>query len=226
MKEANGDDRHISFFQLIENLSARNKIVHRYRNDLKELGDLRNAIVHERTDGHVIAEPNQRAVEDIKRIEFTMRNPPLVLPMFKLNVRSRLAHESIGDAVCDMRNGSFSQLPILSDKNMLSALLTTETISRWLAHEMSNEVVSLWETKIETVLPHAESTDHYCMLSRSATLFDVLAKFEDFTSRGKDLDAALITDSGKKDQKLLGIITVYDLPRILSKIGMKKLSSI
>lgn len=220
-----GVDRHTPFFQLVDQVSSKSKIIRRYKDDLKEFGDLRNAIVHERTDCHVIAEPNVRAVTDIKRIEGAILDPPLVVPMFQLLVRTRRECESVGKAVTDMRTGSFSQLPILSNDNRLVAVLTSETVARWLASEFTNDLVSLLDTKIESVIPHAEDTDHYCILSRSATLFDALAKFEEFASRGKDLDAVIITNDGKPDQKLLGIITVYDLPKILAEIGLKGIST-
>lgn len=226
LKRQAGGERHTPFFQLVDQVSFKSKIIRRYKDDLKEFGDLRNAIVHERTDCHVIAEPNVRAVSDIKRIEKAILNPPLVVPMFQLVVRTRRECESVGKAVTDMRSGSFSQLPILSNDNKLVAVLTAETVARWLASEFSNDLVSLLDTKIEKVIPHAEDTDHYCILSRSSTLFDALSRFEEFASRGKDLDAAIITEGGKSEQRLLGIITVYDLPRILSEIGLRGISAV
>ncbi len=173
----------------------------------------------------MIAEPNRRAVDDLKRIESAILTPAMVIPEFQLAVRTRLMSESVGEAVVDMRQGSFSQLPILSNGNRIIGVLTSETVVRWLASEVSNQLVSPWETKIEEVLPHAEDDEHYCLLSRNSTLFDALSKFEDFASRGKDLDAVLITADGKSEQRLLGIITIHDLPKILAAIGLKKISS-
>jgi len=123
-----------------------------------------------------------------------------------------------------MRAGSFSQLPIRSDGKVF-ALLTSETVVRWLASELHNDLISLSETKIEVVLPHTEDQEHYCFLSRRATLQDALSRFEDFTSRGKDLDAVLITENGRPDQNLVGILTVYDLPEILETLGLRRMSA-
>lgn len=141
-----------------------------------------------------------------------------------MNVCSRHAEEPVGQAVADMRTGSFSQLPVLSEGKVI-ALLTAETIVRWLASEVSNDLVSLLDTKIEAVLPHTEEQEHYCFLPRQATLQDAVARFEDFTARGKDLDAILISQDGKPDQKLLGILTVYDLPAILETLGLRRVSA-
>ena len=216
-------DRSVSFYQLVERAAEKNSSVRRYRDDLKEFADLRNAIVHERRDGRVIAEPNDRAVADFERICTALLNPPAVIPRFQRAVRTRHLHEHVGQAVSDMQTGSFSQLPILSDGKVL-ALLTSETVVRWLASELHNDLFSLSETKIEAVLPHTEDQEHYCFLPRHATLQDALSQFEDFTARGRDLDAVLITQDGKPDQGLLGILTVYDLPEILETLGLSRVS--
>lgn len=219
-----GTDRSVSFHQLVERAAEGNSSVRRYRDDLKEFADLRNAIVHERHDGHVIAEPNDRAVADFARICNALLNPPAVIPQFQRRVQTRDLREHVGQAVSDMRAGSFSQLPIRSDGKVF-ALLTSETVVRWLASELHNDLISLSETKIEVVLPHTEDQEHYCFLSRRATLQDALSRFEDFTSRGKDLDAVLITENGRPDQNLVGILTVYDLPEILETLGLRRMSA-
>lgn len=217
-------DRSISFYQLVERAASSNRAVYRYRDDLKDFADLRNAIVHERKDGRIIAEPNDEAVAEFDRIRRALLLPPTVVPQFQRPVRTRNVDEAVGQAVSDMRAGSFSQLPILANGRVV-ALLTAETVVRWLASEVRNELVSLLETKIESVLPHTEDPDHYCFLSRNATLQEAITCFEDFTTRGKDLDAILISQDGKPDQKLLGILTVYDLPAILETLGLRRISA-
>jgi len=217
--------RATSFYELVDRVARLHTHVRRYKDDLKEFADLRNAIVHERTDGHVIAEPNVRAVADFEIIRQAFVNPPKLIPKFQKIVKTRDASESIAAAVNDMREGSFSQLPVTVDARV-AALLTSETIARWLASEIANDLVSLADTPISNVLPHAEDPNQYCFLPRSATVFDVLDRFEDYVSRGKDLDAILITDSGNSDQTLLGIVTIHDLPAALKMLGLRRVSTV
>ncbi len=219
-KTANAD-RFATFHQLVDRVAATNRAVLRYRNDLKEYADLRNAIIHERTDSHVIAEPNARAVADFERLCATLLVPPTVLPMFQRRVETLTTKDTVGAAVTIMGRGSFSQLPIVSD-NTVEELLTAATVARWLASEVVNELVNPWETKIELALQYTEDQDHYCFLTRTATLFDALSKFDEFVERGKGLDAVLVTNDGRRNQKLLGILTIYDVPQILSATGLKR----
>ena len=221
MRQQTDADRSTPFYRLIDRASQNNRAIGRYRDDLKEFADLRNAIVHERSDGHVIAEPNARALADFQRIRNALIVPPMVLPMFSSTVVVRAASDSVGVAVTDMRFGSFSQLPILSEGKVV-ALLTAETIVRWLATELKSDIASPWETKLSAVIGHAEHTDHFCFLSRRSTLLDALFQFEDFSARGRTLDAILISEGGKPEQKLLGILTIFDLPAILEALGLQR----
>ena len=60
--------------------------------------------------------------------------------------------------------------------------------------------------------------DRYGVIA--ATLFDVLARFEDFAPRGKNLNAILMTHNGRPNEVLLGILTLYDLPKVLDTPGL------
>lgn len=221
LKTLTSSDRREPFYRLVDLASRKNRAVNRYRDDLKEFADLRNAIVHERSDGHVIAEPNERALRDFQRLESVLLEPPKVIPKFQIDVRTRSVEESVGDAVTDMRTGSFSQLPVLRNDEVVE-VLTAETVVRWLASEFANELVVPWETQIEEVLPHTEDKDHYGFLSRDATVLDVVSVFREFAERGKDLDAILLSHDGSRSQQLLGIVTVYDLPELLGSLDFRK----
>ena len=217
-------NRWTSFSELVAIASRSNKLVGRYHKDLKEFADLRNAIVHERTDHHVIAEPNDRAVRDFSHIRSMLLSPPKVIPKFLRDVLVNRVGESVGSAVVAMRKASFSQVPIVSQDKIV-ALLTPDTISRWLAHESSNDLVSLLDTSIEEVLPHTEDPEHYAVVSQRASLVEVLEIFEDFASRGRVLSAVLVSSTGRPQLPLVGILTVYDLPAVLSELKVNRVST-
>lgn len=221
LRSAAGADKGVPFFQVVDRAAGRNATVRRYRDDLKEYADLRNAIVHERGDGRVIAEPNERALTEFQLIRQALIDPPKVVPLFGREVKCRADEEPVGHAVADMRSGSFSQMPILRAGAVI-AVLTSETVVRWLASEVENDLVSLMDTPIRDLLPHVEDEEHYCFLPRTASLHEAVSQFESFASRGKTLDAILITEAGRPNQKLLGILTIYDLPAILESLGLRR----
>jgi predicted transcriptional regulator len=214
-----GAARGATFYQLVELTAKSSPEVRRFQNDLKEFADLRNAIVHERGDGHVIAEPNDRACDEVEHIAALLTTPPSVYPLFRKHVFACGASDSLGQAVKLMLEKSFSQLPITAHGRTV-ALLTASTISRWLGACAEDEIFSLTETRIEEVLKHTEDRENHSFARQSATLFEAGEALQDFESRGKRLEAILITHSGKASEALLGIITVSDLPKVLARLGV------
>ena len=51
-------------------------------------------------------------------------------------------------------------------------------------------------------------------------MVNVLGVFEDFVSRGKLLNAIIISSSGQPKLPLVGILTVHDLPAVLSSLQL------
>lgn len=192
--------------------------VRRYKDDLREYGELRNAIVHDnRGAGYVIAEPNTAAVESIEKLRDLIKKPPVIYPLFKITVLSHDINDSIDNAVREMTEKNFSQIPIISN-GKFKALLTTDTISRWLGSNVADDIFSLRETTIGHVLKFSEYPNNFLFVARNTTLFKVLEFFDEFEGRGKRLEALLITDSGNQNDKIIGIITISDLPKLLREI--------
>lgn len=112
-----------------------------------------------------------------------------------------------------MREGDFSQLPVYDDSRFV-ALLTAETIARWMAQELRENEGLIEEVPVSEVLPHAESAHNVTFLGRAATVFDALESFAAFFHRGYTLNSILITETGVPDQHPLGIVTVTDIPAV------------
>lgn len=203
----------VRFYALVDAACKFNHAVGRFRDDLKEYADLRNAIVHERTDGHVIAEPNDQAVEKIKHIASLLLNPPKVIPLFQTEVYTLSVSDPIAKAAKGIFDQSFSQIPIYYG-HRFAGLLTTNTVARWLGACVKDDLFSLAETLITHVLSFTEDQNNFSFLSSHATLFDALARFQDWERIGKRLEAILITQNGKPTEPLIGIVTIWDLPKL------------
>jgi hypothetical protein len=214
LRELTGRGKDAGFSAAVGAASKSDAAVRRFESDLREFADLRNAIVHERTDGHVLAEPNDRTVEEIERIISLLLDPPKVYKEFHGKVCSLSVGEPVGSAVRSMFEGSFSQIPIYDDGNGFQGLLTANTVARWLGANVKDDLFSLDETSVADVFGFTEDKDNFSFLSRDSTLFEALERFQTYESNGKRLEAILITQTGKPSEALLGITTVWDLPRI------------
>jgi CBS domain-containing protein len=221
LKQQIGAERSMTFYQLVERNAQRSSTVRRFREDLKQFADLRNALVHERRNDAVLAEPTDAVVRDLERMRATLTRPPTVLPRFRRHVKTCDVKQTVGVAARLMRTESYSQVPILSN-GVVVGLLTSETIARWLASEVENDVISLFDTTVEAVLRHTEDHDHYRYLASQAPIDDALTLFEDFATRGKTLNAILITPNGRPGPVIDGILTIHDLPDILQDLGVSR----
>lgn len=218
LRELTNQGKETRFYVLVNLAGNSNFAVRRFRNDLKEFADLRNAIVHERTDNHVLAEPNDQAVNEIERITSLLLNPPKVIPQFQSKVYTLLLNDSIAKAAETMFAKSYSQIPIY-DTTVFVGLLTANTIVRWLGACVTEEIFSLTETSIANVLTYTEDKDNFSFLDRDTTMFEALERFQLYERKGKRLEAILITQTGKPSETLLGIITIWNLPKIHGTLG-------
>jgi CBS domain-containing protein len=221
LRELTPKDRRINFYERVDTVGRAKPAVRRFDRDLKEFADLRNAIIHESSDGHVIAEPNERAVQDLERIAELILKPPVVIPLFQTEVVTLAPAAPIAVAVRTMFERSISQLPITNAANNREfvALLTTNTVARWLGAGLGGGDAKLESTTIAEVLRFTEDADNHCFLARDATLFEAVACFQQHETEGRRLDAVLITTNGKSTERIIGTMTIADLPRALKAIG-------
>lgn len=214
-----GLEKRARFYTLVDKGAELNAAVRRFSDDLKEFADLRNAIVHERTDEHVLAEPNDLAVRQIEHIQDLLEHPPRVLPLFQKKVYTMTTDDPIAVAAYLMRQQGFSQLPIYTASGF-RGLLTTDDIARWLGECAPTKLVDLESTTIARVLDcHCTQEGENCQFfGREATLFDVLEAFRACERCGSRLAAILITEHGLPTEDMLGIITIWDLPQIYERM--------
>lgn len=220
LRQLTGIDAEASFSHVLKEAAKRNRAVRGYKEDLQSFAGLRNAIVHDSID-QIIADPNDWAIDRIKKIRSILLDPPKVSKIYSgRDVMTFNEDETIVRAISRMYEEQYSQAPIYRNSNEWVGLLTSNTISRWLASCVQDDILILEGTKIAEVLQYAEYEDDYSFLKKSTTLFDILYEFRRQEDNGKKLEAVLVTENGRANERPLGIITVYDLPRIHNILGI------
>lgn len=204
-------DRRDGFYAVVGRAARSDSAVRTLAVELKEFADLRNAIVHERTDSHPIAEPFQGTVERFVRISLILTSPPQALTVAERDVVAVEPQEPVGTAAALMRERGFSQVPVIGTDGY-EGLLTAATIAYWLSDRLAGEMDILEEEPVSQVLRFTEDSDrHAVFLPRSANVFDALGCFADAYRGGWVVDALLITEAGQRRQGILGILSAWDL---------------
>ncbi|NMA65172.1 MAG: CBS domain-containing protein [Clostridiaceae bacterium] len=203
--------RHRRFYDLLDLTCKDNPVINKYKFDLRKFGDLRNAIVHDRADGEVIAQPNDDVVKKIEKIARLLLRPPLVVPLFQKEVATISFDAPLSRAIKAMGKYNYSQLPVMKD-NKIAGLLTSNMVVRWMGARLEKEIYNLQEAYVWDVLPFSGAKDNYRVVPATTSLFDVQELFFRYQVKVHKLEAVLITRKGKLDEQILGIITNLDLP--------------
>jgi predicted transcriptional regulator len=178
---------------------------------LRMAAKLRNVLLHETTKPYQrAAVPTLPVVERLERICQRLKNPPLVVPRFQTPVETTTLDDSLAGVLRRIRERDYSQFPVY-DGEKFCGLLTENGITRWLAHHVSKEMslVELDEVPVSQVLSEEEKRQNCLFLARDKTVDEAKALF----AANELLEAVLITQSGNRTEKPIGIITRWDVLR-------------
>lgn len=206
-------NQYISFFKLVDECSKFHADIRTFKNNLRMLGNLRNAIVHQRVDRiEIIAEPHDSTVELIEKIEREIKEPIKVLPTFSRAVTTFEYSNSLMDVLRVIKQSSFSQFPIYHN-GKFKGLLTENGITAYIAHIVEQEIIDFNDTRLDDVVSLEESKNNFQFISRDTSLYEAKEYFKNSIGSFETvkLDALLITHNGKKEEKLLGIVTAWDV---------------
>lgn len=212
-------DHYISYSELVRRMSNMDRNYHRFQRYLEEFGDLRNAIVHERIDGEVVAEPHLKEVESIEHIAQLLTEPERVKPTYLSEVEFCLDTDSLTNVLNILLPKHYSKLPVYTKEMLFKGLITTDAINEYLVKNIAKIQGKLPDMTISELLLQDEKKRTVEFIPTHTTLLSVVIMFEQSLTAGKRLNALIITQDGASNQKPLGIISVSDLPRIYEIIN-------
>ena len=183
---------------------------------LDAFSDLRNSITHgSYRDARPIADPRPDVIEEIQRIRDLLLDPPLAMSVLsKQKVRQLAPDDSVDDALEIIRTTSISQIPVYDGRTFV-ALLTTNTIARWVAADLASDNRIDAQT-VQDMLAYAEASDNCSFLPRVATALEVIDELT-----GPNLPwSVIITETGEQHQQPLRVISGHDLGTLLDSVSL------
>lgn len=202
------------FRRLVDQLSDNDWTVRKFREDLIEFAELRNAIVHERISPRfLIAVPLAGTVDRIERIAAAMERPPLVYPQFRREVVGFSPDDPVRSVLSALDSAGYSQFPVYREGQYLG-LLTDGGIARWLARALVAEAQpderDPLDFAVGEILKAEKNPDRARFIARSATVYQAEDLFATSGNKWR-VSALLITENGLPGEKLLGIVTPSDI---------------
>lgn len=197
-----------SFSRLVDYAVLKDKVVAQYKDDLKQFAELRNAIVHNtrRGDNRVIAEPHEDVVKEIELIAEMLLHPTRAIEKATKKVVTFHINDLLTTVLSQINTSKFTQFPIYNGKTYVG-LLTESGITRYFAANHQKDIATI---KLSEVMTY-EQKERAAFVGEGATEMEVVSMFKSYNEQNEKLEAVLITDTGNKDGKLIGLITLYDL---------------
>lgn len=208
-----------SFRWLVRQAAKRDPLVRSVEDDLLEMSELRNAIVHDRGGGYVIAEPHEETVARLEKVVDLITDPPRIDEVMSRPVVTCSPEEPVAEAARRMVDGGYSRLPVYREDGTFLGLLTANAIARWVATRLAGTINSMDEESVEAVMGHGKAGRRFEVVDRHRLVTDVVAMFAESHRKGRHVEAVLVTPTGDESERPMGIVTVQDLPRLYALIS-------
>lgn len=203
------DKRKHAFASKVRIVSQRYRRIAKYSDFLLEIGELRNAVVHNRTgDDLFLAVPSESTVVELERIEQQLFSPERVEKRHLRNVITLRPEQTLAEAFELIRNDGYSRYPVYDDHRFVG-LVTANGFTRWIASQLSGSKIEVDASKarIADIIARDHRRDRVTFVDRKAFVDDV----EQLFARRHELEAVIITEHGRENEKPIGMICPADM---------------
>lgn len=201
----------------IRELSKKNSIVRKYQNELMIIKQVRNINTHQRNDkyGYVVC-PNPDMNLKLKNIIEEITNPPTIynsnMCIKKSNIYCKNLNDYIEPTIKDMVEKIYTHIPIL-ENDVLVGVFSENTLLDIVKNQ--DGVVITDNTKFiefaDFLKIENHSTEEFLFISKDENIYDVEDRFKDYFNKNKRIGCIYITEHGNKEEKILGMLTAWDI---------------
>jgi predicted transcriptional regulator len=210
-------DNRVSHTQLIKDMGRQNKLFRNHCDDLISFAELRNAIVHnpKNRDANPIAEPHDNIVKLYQDLLDKVTKPPLALNTVAIRAndiyKTSLENNAL-EVIQEMNKHTYTHVPVLEDDKIIG-VFSENTVFSYFA---SNEEVlldkdALIKEFLDFIPFDKHESEYFEFVSKNTLLIDVEDIFREGLKDNKRIATVFITETGSEKEKLLGLITAWDL---------------
>ena len=215
----NRDSRFNSYYQRIIELSKRDSTFRKHKLILHSFGELRNAIVHDfgRDNMEIIAEPHLKQVELFEHILREVMDPPKALDTIAVrfkNLYTASLEAPVHEVMKTMTREGFSYVPVMEEGKMLG-VFSDETIFQYVRQTGHLDLRDGF--RLKDLAPYlkmeAHEKEYFQFASKRESVADLEERLVNSSKGEKRLEVVFLTESGNPEEKLLGMVTLWDLAK-------------
>lgn len=186
-----------------------------YRKELDSIREIRNLLQHlPMENGQYLVEPSPEITQKLKKIINSIQNPQKAMdfsiPASKIFTTS--LNENAYSVMKVMYKKGHSHVPVIQDGKIIGVFSTGTIFSFMMVEGISALSATTNIADFKKYLPiDAHKNERYEFVSKETTFTDVKIMFENSFKRPKRLVALFITETGLMDEKLMGMVTPWDI---------------
>ena len=216
MRSQLGLDRHVDHSTLLREMSQKNRVFLDYLQDLRMFADIRNILVHNpyKKDADPLLYPHSYITKKYAEIIELVLHPPkalsIAIPVSVIFTAT--LDTSIQELMNTMIRKNYTHVPIIKDDTMIGIFSENTFLSYLVANQ---ESIILKDATVadfkEFIKIEKHVNEYFEFVSRSTLLSDVDKIFRQGMKNKKRIAVVYITENGKSTEKILGMITPWDL---------------
>ncbi len=214
-----GDSRMDHFMVKYNEATNKDTRLKHYKNQMKTLVKLRNIEAHHYKTNHFY-DVSQNSIEILKKILDCIEKPRRA---YDISIKSSDMmicdiDDRLIDIVTFMGEKSYSYIPILKDKRFYGVFSSDVLFNYFFqtTESILDDTVTL--ESLKDYLPiEAHFSEKFKFVKRGTLLADVEKMLFKSYEKPKRLEAVFITENGKNDEELLGMVTAWDILNLYSR---------
>lgn len=208
--EYNLDERDSAIYFLMQR-----KAFYNIKNELDLCRETRNLLSHNpRINSKYAVEPSIEMVELLDRLIEKIKNPLRAKDIMvkKEDLKWRESDDFVRETMILMNKELYNHIPIM-ENNVLIGVFSPNTVFSMLVNKGFNGIDEKLKFKdIERFIDYrADRTQSYRFISQDMLVSDIGEIFSKASDKNDRIGMIFVTQNGKESEKILGIITAWDV---------------
>jgi len=208
-----------SHTQMLNIMAKKNHLVRVHYDELRTFANLRNIIVHDSTSKYnPIADPHIEVVERYESILNELREPPTAFEMATKAKDLVFASPNmrLKECIKIMHDKNYTYMPI-SQNMQLVGVLSGDSVFTYMRKNQTTTIYDDFRVKDLGDAIRMHMDERYSFVSKSTPLIDVTEMYSNDIQDGKRLGAIFVTERGGENERILGMISPWDLIEYIGK---------
>ncbi len=216
MRKRLGAQEFVEHGALLRQMADKDRIFSANYKDLKLFSELRNILVHnpypDKANPLII--PHDYILGKYEEIRSAILHPKKALD---IAIKPQLIYKTVLsanalDVMQEMDDKTYTHVPVMERDKMIG-VFSENTILAYLVHH--KDAIIMKDTKVsefrEFIGLDKHKSEYFEFVSRDTLFSDVEVLFQKGLKERKRVAVVYITEHGKQDEKLLGMITAWDV---------------